>query len=65
MITPTNDITIFCGPNSDHIQFTAGGKVALEIGPEGFWVDGVAVPQDEAKAKAVYDAFIAWMPIKP
>jgi hypothetical protein len=33
----------------------------LRIANDGFYVRGVKLPQDENEAKAVYDAFIAWM----
>jgi hypothetical protein len=35
----------------------AGGEEMLRVGPEGFWVRGVKVPQDDREAQAVYKAF--------
>lgn len=44
-----------------NITCLAGGEEMLRIGPEGFWVRGVKVPQDEQEALAVYNAFKQWM----
>lgn len=46
-------------PNS--ITCMAGGAEMLKIGPDGFWVRGVKVPQDDQEAMAVYNAFKQWM----
>ena len=46
-------------PNA--ITCVAGGEEMLKIGPEGFWVRGVQVPQDDQEAQAVYNAFKQWM----
>jgi hypothetical protein len=43
------------------ITCLAGGKEMLRVGPEGFWVRGVQVPQDDQEAQAVYNAFKQWM----
>ena len=43
------------------ITCLAGGDEMLRIGPEGFWVRGVKVPQDDQEAQAVYNAFKQWM----
>ena len=48
--TPPNTITCL-----------AGGEEMLRVGPEGFWVRGVKVPQDDQEAQAVYNAFKQWM----
>lgn len=37
------------------------GAPMLRITPEGFWVRGEKVPQGEGEARAVYDAFVAWL----
>ncbi len=42
------------GPN---ITFNTSDKEMLKITPDGFYVRGVKVPQDEAEAEAVYKAF--------
>jgi hypothetical protein len=39
----------------------AGGAEMLRVSPEGFWVRGVAVAQDDTEAETVYNAFKAWM----
>lgn len=33
----------------------------LKVAPDGFWVRGVKVEQDEQEAKRVYEAFKGWM----
>ena len=33
----------------------------LRVGPDGFWVRGVRVKQDDNEATTVYNAFKAWM----
>ena len=47
---PMNNITCF-----------AGGQEMLRVSPEGFWVRGVKVEQDDTEALSVYNAFKAWM----
>ena len=39
----------------------AGGAEMLRVGPDGFWVRGKKVAQDDNEAQAVYNAFKAWM----
>ena len=46
---------------SNTITCIAGGSEMLRVGPEGFWVRGVQVPQDSNEAQAVYNAFKQWM----
>ena len=43
----------------DHNTITcrAGAEEMLRIGPDGFWVRGVKVPQDDNEAETVYNAF--------
>ena len=43
------------------ITCLAGGEEMLRVSPEGFWVRGVRVQQDDTEAQAVYNAFKAWM----
>jgi len=45
------------------ITFNAGNPSTemLKVGPNGFWVRGVKIEQDEHEAKRVYEAFKAWM----
>ena len=33
----------------------------LKVGPDGFWVRGVKVPQDDKEASTVYNAFTQWL----
>jgi hypothetical protein len=35
----------------------AGSAEMLKIGPDGFWVRGVKVEQDDKEAETVYNAF--------
>jgi len=46
-------------PNT--IVCQAGGVEMLRVGPNGFWVRGQKVPQDDQEAQAVYNAFKQWM----
>lgn len=45
----------------NNITCLAGGAEMLRVTPEGFWVRGVKVAQDDTEAEAVYNAFKAWM----
>lgn len=49
-VEPTNTITCM-----------AGGAEMLRVGPDGFWVRGVRVEQDEQEAQKVYEGFKAWI----
>jgi len=44
----------------DNYTFTSQGVEVLKITPEGFYVRGQLVPQDEKEAMAVYKAFRQW-----
>jgi len=46
---------------SNTITCLAGGAEMLRVSPEGFWVRGVRVDQDDNEATVVYNAFKAWM----
>ena len=46
---------------SGTITCLAGGAEMLRVSPEGFWVRGVKVEQDDTEALTVYNAFKAWM----
>ena len=48
-------------PTPNTITCMAGGSEMLRVTPEGFWVRGVRVAQDDNEAEAVYNAFKAWM----
>ena len=43
------------------ITCLAGGAEMLRVSPDGFWVRGKKVEQDDTEAEAVYNAFKAWM----
>ena len=49
------------GPVANTITCLAGGDEMLRVSPEGFWVRGEKVPQDDNEAATVYNAFKAWM----
>jgi hypothetical protein len=46
-------------PNT--ITCMAGGAEMLQVSPDGFWVRGKKVEQDDREAEIVYNAFKAWM----
>jgi hypothetical protein len=46
---------------SNTITCLTGGVEMLRVGPDGFWVRGQKVPQDNQEAQAVYNAFKQWM----
>jgi hypothetical protein len=46
---------------SNTIRCLAGGEELLRCSPAGFWVRGKKVAQDDNEARAVYNAFKAWM----
>ena len=62
-----NDKTIpqqsvsFRDPKPNIITCVAGSEEMLRVGPDGFWVRGIQVPQDAQEAQAVYNAFKQWM----
>jgi len=45
------------------ITFCAGtpSTEMLKVAPNGFWVRGIKIEQDEQEAKRVYEAFKGWM----
>ena len=45
----------------NNITCLAGGAEMLRVSPDGFWVRGAKVPQDDNEAATVYNAFKAWM----
>jgi hypothetical protein len=49
--------------NPNTITCMAGAEEMLKIGPDGFWVRGVKVKQDDKEAEIVYNAmkeFLTW-----
>ena len=44
-------------PDLNTITCLAGGEEMIRVGPEGFWVRGVKVEQNEHEAQTVYNAF--------
>jgi hypothetical protein len=51
----------FHEPPTNTIICMAGSAEMLKIGPDGFWVRGVKVEQDDKEAETVYNAFKQWM----
>jgi hypothetical protein len=47
----------FQEPSTNTITCMAGTIEMLKIGPDGFWVRGVKVKQDDKEAEIVYNAF--------
>ena len=47
----------FHEPEPNNIVCMAGSAEMLKVGPDGFWVRGVKVPQDDKEAVTVYNAF--------
>ena len=47
--------------DSNTITCLAGGTEMLRVGPDGFWVRGIKIEQDDNEAQAVYNAFKQWM----
>ena len=47
----------FHEPESNNIICYAGATEMLKVGPDGFWVRGVKVEQDDKEAEIVYNAF--------
>jgi hypothetical protein len=43
------------------ISLYAGADVMLSIGPDGFYVRGVKIEQDEHEAAKVYESFKQWL----
>jgi hypothetical protein len=50
LVEPKNTITCM-----------SGGAEMLRVSPEGFWVRGQKVEQDDKEAEVVYNAFKSWM----
>lgn len=55
----TYEFTGMANPNN--ICLNAGSETMLKVGPDGFWIRGVKVPQDEKEAAAVYECFREWL----
>jgi len=47
----------FHEPEPNNIVCMAGGTEMLKISPDGFWVRGQKVTQDDREAEIVYNAF--------
>jgi len=47
----------FYEPEPNNIICYVGATEMLKIGPDGFWVRGVKIAQDDKEAEAVYNGF--------
>ena len=45
----------------NNITLLANNSEMLKVAPDGFYVRGVKLEQDEKEAKAVFEAFHAWL----
>jgi hypothetical protein len=62
MDSPTDSDSVNFRPvDPNTITLYAGGSEMIRVAPDGFWVRGVSVPQNEQEAQAVYNAFKQWM----
>ena len=43
------------------ITLRSGSEDMIKCSPEGFWVRGVKVAQDDKEAESVYNAFKQWL----
>ena len=48
-------------PHQDSVVLQAGNTDMLRIAPDGFYVRGVKLAQDEQEAQRVYESFKAWL----
>ena len=55
----------FLAPGSDEYQnsvsFHGAGEEMIRLSPNGFWVRGVKLEQDDNEARIVYNAFKEWL----
>lgn len=61
LVAPGGPYTLRNETPNNSITCSAGGVDMLKVSPEGFWVRGIKVEQDEQEAQAVYEGFKAWM----
>ena len=48
-------------PQPNTITLRAGAEEMIRCNPEGFWVRGEKVEQDDKEAEVVYNAFKQWL----
>ena len=48
-------------PHQDSVVLQAGNIDMLRISPDGFYVRGVKLAQDDDEAAKVYESFKAWL----
>jgi hypothetical protein len=61
--TPKSTWGIIFISDDSVLNFYTGttGEIMLKISPDGFYVRGKKLEQDESEARAVYDAFMTWL----
>lgn len=63
--TNPKPVLVINGPNntvdSQTTVFYVGDQEMIKISPEGFWVRGQLVEQDDREAKIVYNSFKQWL----
>ena len=58
---PNPVLSISDSKPTSYIIMNTGADEMLKVAPDGFYVRGVKVPQDEREAETVYNAFLQWM----
>jgi len=58
---PGGPYTIRTDNQPNTITLRSGSEEMLKCNPEGFWVRGVKVEQDDKEAEIVYNAFKQWL----
>jgi len=58
---PGGPYTIHTDPQPNTITLHSGAEEMIKVGPDGFWVRGVKVAQDDKEAEVVYNAFKHWL----
>jgi hypothetical protein len=48
-------------PDASIVMHASGADEMIRVTPDGFWVRGVKVAQDDKEAETVYNAFKQWM----
>lgn len=62
-VPPKLNDSVFHTPKlgAEIVMHVGGSDEMLRVTPEGFWVRGVKVAQDDKEAEIVYNAFKQWM----
>jgi hypothetical protein len=57
----TNNYPVMTMDPENNITLLANNSEMLKVSPDGFYVRGIKLEQDEKEAKAVFDAFHGWL----